>query len=357
MGTSELILRNQMAAKIIVVTGISGSGSRAFCKRYEEQVDDTRVYHTGDLVYEAAQKPGYPRIPLENLLNMHPRFLEEAREKVFHNIIENLREESKKFDRILIDTHAQFFWNNVYTNAYDWAYLNKIPISMFVTIIDKPSSIKERQMQTPHGRAQKHDYRDLLLWQNVEVNVTRGWAMNFNKPSYIFSSKQPAQDAESLLFNELLVYPSFAMTDATAEDTRKIESFKKKLRESRKPIDNLEVPLNDPADIDIERDKDLSEAIRDTIDRQTVIRDYKYIWQGTHTIAYCPSIKTPVSKGQGDEIKEAHDLGKFVFLVSPKPKEELSPFYKYVHGIFKEEEFFPFWQEHLKSALENYRRK
>jgi adenylate kinase len=346
-----------MAAKIIVVTGISGSGSRAFCKRYEEQVDDTRVYHTGDMIFEAVQKPGQPRIPMENLLNMHPRILQEARDKTFRTIIENLSNDSRRYTRIIIDTHAQFFWDNVYTNAYDWAHLNKIPIDMFSTIIDKPSSIKDRQMQTPHGRAQKHDYRDLLLWQNVEMNMTQGWALHFNKPAYLFSSKQKPQDAESLLYNELLVYPSFAMTDASQDDTRKIESFKAKLRDSRKSIDNFQVPLNDPADIDIERDKGLSEAIKDTIDRQTIIRDYKYIWQGTHTIAYCPSVKTPVSKGQGDEIKEAHDLGKYVFLVSPKPKEELSPFYKYVHGIFKEDEFFTFWQDHLKSALESYRRK
>jgi predicted nucleotidyltransferase len=68
-----------------------------------------------------------------------------------------------------------------------------------------------------------------------------------------------------------------------------------------------------------------------------------------------PSERTPISKGQDDEIKEAHESGKHIFLISPRAK--LSPFFKYAHRIFKtKEEFMPFWKEHLKWALQFYKR-
>lgn len=349
-----------MTAKIVMVTGISGSGSKEFCRRYADEYNakgvKTKVYNTGDMLFGLVQRKGEPRIAKQNLLRMRERGIEDTIGRVFDVITDNLPADMQNYDRILIDTHAQFFWNNVLTNAYSWDFLNRIPIDLFATVIDKPSSIKERQMQTPQGKTQTHGYNELLFWQNVETNTTKGWAENYGKPMYIFSSKQYAQDLESLLFNELLIYPSFSMTDATPEDTAKIAEFKQFLRESRKEIDGMLVPINDPADIDIETDPALPANVRAAIDAQTVRRDYQYIWQSIGMVAFYPSEKTPLSKGSDDELKEAKDSGKFAFLVSPRKR--LSPFYKEYNGIFRDlNDFRPFWMQFLREQLEFYRRK
>jgi len=266
-----------MPAKTIFITGISGSGSRYFCSKYPTQDKKVKIYHTGDMVYELAQNYSQTPIPKENLLNLQPDMLSNLRDSAFERIIDNLKEDKSNYDTIFIDTHSQFFWNNVYENAYDWKHLNQIPADMFVTIIDKPSSIKANQLKRPHGRTQDHDLRDLLLWQNVEVNVTKGWASHYQKPMYVFSRRHNPGDIDALMNNSFLIYSSFPMTDATKEDTRKINLFKEKLRELRVEFDSYHTPMINPADIDVETDlesrNDLSEREKKAINVQTVHRD------------------------------------------------------------------------------------
>ena len=344
-----------MESKIIIVTGISGSGSRNFCRRYAKD-NKVKLYHTGDMVYELAQSyPEGPPVPKENLLNLQPDILNGLRNKAFDVILGNLEQDRKEYDKILIDTHAEFFWNHVYTNAYDSKYLNEILADIFVTIIDKPSAIKERQMKTAHGRVQDHDYRDLLLWQNIEVNVTKDWASRSGKPMYIFSNKQNPDVMDSLIENYFLIYSSFPMTDAGSDANRRIDNFKTRLRNLRKEIDGKETPIIDPADIDVETDAGLSERIRDTIGAQTVHRDLnRDITQSTHIVAYYPDARA-LSKGVSDECTRGRQTGKFVYVICPR--EKMSPFMDIAHKVFKdEEEFFAFFREHMKEALEYFKR-
>ncbi|MDD5191762.1 MAG: AAA family ATPase [Candidatus Nanoarchaeia archaeon] len=346
-----------MPAKIIIVTGISGSGSRNFCARYNPLGKKVKRYHTGDMLFELAQKYSSTPVLKENLLNLRPDILESLRDNAFEMLVKNLEEEKKDYDIIFIDTHAQFFWNDVYQNAYNWKYLKQINADMFVTIIDKPSAIKEKQLKTPHGRAQTHDLRDLLLWQNVEVNVTLGWALNYEKPAYVFSSKQNPEIINSLLDNKFLIYSSFPMTDAGGEAWNRINTFKEKLRNIEKEIDGIETPIIDPADIDVETGSELGEREREAINRQTVHRDLNWdIAQSTHVIAYYPDDKISLSKGVSDECTRALETGKYVYVVCPR--EKISPFMNIAHKVFRDEdEFLKFFKEHLKEILNNLKRK
>jgi adenylate kinase len=343
--------------KIITITGISGSGTKEFCDNYHADGLRVKVYHTGEMIYQFAQTHSPTPIPRENLVNLHPRFLEGLRHETFDFILDNLNNDKKKFDRILIDSHAQFFWNNVLTNSYDWKYLQKIKSDMFATIIDKPSAISERQMRTYEGQAQAHNLRDLLLWQNIEVNVTQGWAENYQKPMYIFSSKQKPGDIESLLYNKFLVYSSFPMTDSNSPANDKIINFKKELRNLRNEIDNKETPIIDPADIDIETNPELDDITKNTINTHTVHRDLNWdIWQATHVIAYYPDEKISLSKGVSDECTRARETGKFVYVICPR--KNISPFMEIADKVFKnEEDFFKFFKTHMKWALEYYKRQ
>ena len=153
--------------KVIVVTGISGSGSRDFCRRYAENREKVKIYHTGDMIYQLSLKCSEePPIPIENFLNKRPSDLDKLREVVFEHIFRNLDEDRKKYDRIMIDTHGQFFWNDAFHNAYNWKHLGNLDTDLFISMIEKPSTIRLNQMRTEHGKSQGHDLRDLLLWQN-----------------------------------------------------------------------------------------------------------------------------------------------------------------------------------------------
>ena len=340
-----------MKGKKIIVTGISGSGSRDFCSNYVPDAMTLKRYHTGDMIYRAAQDYSQTPIPKENLLNLHPNMLAMLRDNVFGDIKEDI--EAKNPERVIIDTHGQFFWNQVYQNAYDWKNLQEINADMYITIIDKPSSIKARQMQTFHGRSQGHDLRDLLLWQNNEVNIAQSWAERFGKPMYALSNQHNPADIDSLLDNHFLIYSSFAMTDATQKDTKKIENFKKRLRGLRKSIDGHETPIIDPAHIDIETDPELSSKVRDAIDEQTVHRDLNWdIKQATHVIAYYPSAEIDLSKGVSDETTEAIRTGKFVYVICPRAKQ--SPFMDIATEVFRDER--KFFKEKMKDDLEFFRR-
>ena len=109
--------------KKIVVTGISGSGSRDFCARYARGnlgKEDVKVYDTGEIICRMAQNYlEEPIIPKENLLNLHPKILGSLQDRAFEGIIDDIEDNKGRYDRIVIDTHAQFFWNDVLTNAYD----------------------------------------------------------------------------------------------------------------------------------------------------------------------------------------------------------------------------------------------
>jgi len=345
-----------MVAKIIMVTGIPGSGSRNFCERYPVGNKKVKIYQTSDMILEMAQDYSRSGIPKENLLNLQPDMLANLRDKAFVKLTGEIEREKDNYDLIFIDTHAQFFWNNVYYNAYDWRHLDNISADMFVTIIDKPSNIKKNQLEGPTGRSQNHDLRDLLLWQNIEANVTEGWASKYGKPMYIFSSKQKPEIIDSLLNSSFLIYSSFPMTDADPVSVAKINNFKKRLRELGHELMGREIPLLDPADIDIETGEGLGEKEREAIDDQTVHRDLNWdIVQSTHVVAYYPNDSVDLSKGVSDECTRANETGKYVFVICPRAR--LSPFMDIAHKVFRdEEEFFVFFKEHLTKVLPGFRR-
>ena len=77
-----------MVAKIIVVTGIPGSGSKNFCLGYPNGKNRVKVYRTGDMILAMAQAYSGPGIPKENLLNLQPDMLANLRDKAFEKLID-----------------------------------------------------------------------------------------------------------------------------------------------------------------------------------------------------------------------------------------------------------------------------
>ena len=345
--------------KKIVVTGISGSGSRDFCARYAHGnlgKENVKVYDTGEMICRMAQSYlEEPIIPKENLLNLHPKILGSLQDRAFEGIINDIEHNKGRYDRIVIDTHAQFFWNDVIHNAWNWKYLDEINPDMFVTVIDKPSAIKERQMQTEQGRLQNHDLRALLVWQNAEAEVTRGWALKYENPMYVLPSRQDGLTIESLLNNPFLIYFQMPMTHANEQQDRKITKFKKELLKVGLGVNNLPTPIIDPRHIDIETGEGLSDIERRAIARQTVHRDLNwYIKEATDLVAYYPE-GTTISKGVSDESTRGFETGKNAFVIYPVKNK--SPFMGIATKVFEsEKEFFDFFPEYMKQRIEFFRR-
>lgn len=334
---------------VVMVTGISGCGSHAFCARIEEKDKKVRLYHSGDIIEELAQKEY--GIPPENLLNLDQQKLADIRDRAFRRIAEGV----KSSEKAVVDTHAQFYWNNVFTNAYNWKYLSAINPDMFLTIINKPSAIKAAQMATEQGRSQNHTINDLLLWQNIEVNVTRGWAENYQKPFYVLPSPQNPEIVSSLLQNRFLIYFSMPMTNADETAKRKISEFKERMVQTGNEI-GFPTPIIDPRDIDLESDKGLSKRAVAINEDQTVHRDLDwYIAEATHVIAYYPE-GSSISLGVSHEVIRAHESGKHVYIVCSMKKQ--SPFMRKSHKVFRDEEqFFRFFRKHMPQKLMDYRRE
>ena len=346
-----------MDSKKIVVTGIPGSGSTEFCQKYmQADPDRLRVqnYHLGDMLLGMAQEtPQKPSVPAENLLNLQPELLASLGDRVFDATLASLAEKKNFFDRSTIDMHAQFFWNDVFFNAYDWRHLARLKADLFLTLIEKPSTVRERQTATIQGLFQCHDLRDLLLWQNSEVNITQGWASSFSQPHYVLPGRQDPLIIESLLHSAFLIYFQMPMTEASSEADDLITAFKKKLLDVGRRLTGLPTPLIDPRTIDIESGAGVSPREERAIRLQTIHRDLNwYIAEASDQVAYYPP-GTALSKGVSDETTRGFETGKNVFVIYPSNRT--SPFMDIATRVFSSEEeffdFFPFYMERRIKTL------
>lgn len=348
-----------MKSKRIVVTGIPGSGSTEFCCKYA-QADPDRLrvqnYHLGDMLLGMAQEtPQKPPVLAENLLNLQPELLSVLGDRAFDRVLALLAENEKSLDRSTIDMHAQFFWNDVFFNAYDWRHLARLGTDLFITLIEKPSTIRERQTATVQGWLQNHDLRDLLLWQNLEVNITRGWASNFGRPHYVLPGRQDPLIIESLLNSAFLVYFQMPMTDASSEADAMITFFKEKLLDIGRQLTGLPTPLIDPRTIDIESGAGVSPREERAIRLQTIHRDLNwYIAEASDQVAYYPP-GTALSKGVSDETTRGFEIGKNVFVIYPGHRT--SPFMDIATKVFSsEQQFFDYFPSYMKRRLQTLSR-
>lgn len=346
-------------SKRVVVSGIPGSGSTDFCSRYVV-ADPERLrmkrYHLGDMLLSMAQEaPQKPPIFADSLLNLQPDLLNALTDRVFDSTLAMITQDQESYDRLVIDMHAQFFWNDVFINPHDWRYLAKLDPDLFVTLIEKPSTIRARQLATSQGLLQNHSLRDLLLWQNIGVNFAAGLAANLGKLHYVLPGKQDPLTIESLLRSAFLIYFQMPMTEANSEADDLITAFKERILDIGRRLTGLPTPLIDPRTIDIESGAGLAPQDERAIRIHTVHRDVNwYIPEVTDQIAYYPK-GTKLSKGVGDETTRGFETGKHCFVVDPDHHH--SPFMDIATRVFvSEEEFFDFFPAYMQQRLELFKR-
>lgn len=335
---------NKLIFMLAIVTSISGSGRKEylkefkiFCKRRHKKV---KIYYVGKMLFEQAERAGI-KITKENVLNANPNVLHALRSAVFEVILSNLKNDQKENDLVLISFHSFFYWKKIFSRAFDKLSLGRINPDIFLSFINDSGSIKEKLDKRDQWKSEDLTIKEILLWQNVEVEVTASWADFADKPFYAIPTKQSTSTLYKLLFCPELepVYVSMPMTHLKKkEDWNKIEKFVKKLDNYFTVFDPRTVEVG-PAPIDKRGDM--------TIFHQTVSRDlYWLIRQSRKIIAYFPCLAS--SPGVINELREAYETSKDVWLIYPAEKG--SPFITYFcNKLFKsDKEFFTHLEKQLK---------
>jgi len=330
---------------LIITTGISGCGRKEYLenflnysKKYKKKI---KIYHVGQMLFEQAAKIGV-YLSRENILNANPTVISAIRSAVYEKIYAQLPQELKENDAVILNIHSIFFWKKVFTRAWDPFYISKFEPDLFISFIDDAGLIKERLSARRQWAETNLTTEEILLWQNVEVEMTASWTEITNKPFYVIAVKQPVFTFYRLVFEPQAetVYVSMPMTHLKTEKERKmVDSFVKEL--------NKYFIVFDPRTVEIEA-KNQKKAIFDLATyHQTVNRDLHWlIKQSKKVIAYFPKVVS--SPGVINELREAHETNKIVWLIYPA--KVVSPFITYYcNQIFdNREKFFNFLKKHYQ---------
>ena len=318
-----------------MTTSISGSGRKEHLQDFEAMAKrngkTVKIYHVGQMIFDQADKVGV-NISHENVLNANPSVLNSLRSAVFETILGDLPANLKKYDAVIINVHSFFFWKKIFMRAYDRFYVNELNPDMFITFIDDSSAIKQRLDKRKQWKAEKITGEEILLWQNVEVEVTASWAEYHRKPFFAISVRQAPKDLFRILFHPEIepVYISMPMTHLPQEEQKKVTKLVKKLEEYFVVFDprTIEIAMNPP--------KKKGDIV--TVYNQTVARDlYWLVKQSKKIIAYFPILVS--SPGVINELREGFETNKDVWLIYPE--KLASPFLTYFCSrLFKSEKEF-----------------
>ncbi len=326
---------------LVIATSVSGSGRKAYLNSLEEYAKKlgkkVKIYHVGQMLFEHAKKVGI-HLTRENILNANPSVISAIRGAVFENILANLPKDRKINDVVIISIHSIFFWKKRFMSAYDRFYLNKLNPDMFVTLFNRATDIRQELVSRTQWKPQKLTLQEILLWQNVEVEMSASWAEIDRKPFYVVSVLQSVNTLYRLVFEPWVetAYVCMPMTHLKKKSDRdKIDKFIKKL-------DKYFVVFN-PLKLDILIGKNFDLASY----HHTVNQDlYWLIKQSKKVIAYFPVVVS--SPGVINELREAHETNKDVWLIFPSKTK--SPFLVYFSSqIFESpNEFFKFLKRYKR---------
>ena len=326
---------------LVIATSISGSRRKEHLNNLEEYAKKlgkkVKVYHVGQMLFEHAKKVGVHLTP-ENVLNTNPSVISAIRGAVFENILANLPKDRKANDVVIISIHSIFLWKKRFMRAYDRFYLNKLNPDMFVTLFNRATDILKVLNSRKQWKPQKLNLHEILLWQNVEVEMTASWAEIDRKPFYVVSTLQPTNTLYRLIFEPWVepVYVCMPITHLKKKsDQEKVERFVKELEKYFVVFNPLKL------DIILGKKFDLASY------HHTVNQDlYWLIKQSKKIIAYFPIVVS--SPGVINELREAHETNKDVWLIFPSKTK--SPFLVYFSSqIFEStNEFFKFLKQYSR---------
>lgn len=334
----------------VICTGTSGSGKLEYLKgalaTSEALGKKVHLFNVGDLMFKKADELESPTSP-EKILDLSPSTLRSLRAAVFEEILKK----AEKVENCIISTHGCFRWKNYLMPAFDVHYLNELKPDLYVTIIDSILNVSKRLDESPVWRG-RLSLKDILIWRDEEIFVTKMMASYQRKPHYVVAVGQPASTVYNLMFRPEVpkIYLSFPITlmHNDAVKMQEVREFRDRLREHFEVFDPLAVEdteLSYGVGKDESKSYNLSEigpefaitpSERGEIADQTVIRDYMLIDQSDMVVVYYPTDKT--SPGVLCEIIYGSTNNKEVYAIF---KERVSPFLKFhCTKVFADQESF-----------------
>ncbi len=328
---------------LVITTGISGSGRKEQCTTLEKFAQRNgkriKIYHVGQMLFDQAAKAGVNISPV-NVLNTSPHVINSLRSGVFEGIAAELPKALKQYDAVFINVHSFFYWKKTFMRGFDLGHLKNLKPDMFVTVIDNAPIIKKKLDAREQWNAERISVEEVLLWQNVESEVTASWAEYHGKPFFALAAAQPVESLYRLVFEPKVqtAYISMPMTHLAASEQLKVTKFAQQLEKY--------FVVFDPRTIEIA--VGLPKGRTATTDyNQTVLRDLHWIVkQSDKIVTYFPKLVS--SPGAINELREGHETNKDVWLVYPE--KVASPFLTYYCSRMfnSEREFFTFLKKQQK---------
>ncbi len=344
---------------IILSTGISGVGKRSYFQSVVEWGKlndvDIKVYDCGKMMFQVADRLRID-ITKDNTLNMDKNLLKALMGNVYEQIAEDISNREKPNQHEIISTHATFLWKHILQDSSNALFLDKVNPDMYITIIDTPGTIETNLKRNKKWQNKRPSLENVLHWQDQEMLITsQYWTVigggnslkKKPKPYLALPKNQPPESLLKLMVNPDIkpVYCAFPMTNLEEKDSnQKINEF---IQAGGGPLLETDMGLRDYFVVIDPRTYELKMGATEAENAHTVHRDLEYFVGHTKaTICYFPEIV--YSSGATNEMREAHNLSKYVYLVMDK--EERSPFVDFnLSELFKEpKEFFEFLKEREK---------
>lgn len=328
--------------KLVIVTGISGCNRKEYLNKWEnyckERGKKVKIFHVGELMFKHAYEIGL-ELNSENILNADPDLLHALRSAVFKGILAEISGSLKDYDAVVICIHGFFVWKKRFQRAYD-RFLNQFSPDMFITFVDDAPKMLKRLNERPQWQNEGLTHAEILSWQNVEVEVTSGWAEFAEKTFFAIAVEQPISTFYKLLFHPEIEPVYIAMPIShfrEPADRARIDEFIRKLDGYFTVFNPLSVEAVGAVSVRGDR-------TNWAIYHHTVHRDlYWFVRKSKKIIVLWP--KTVASPGVNHETHESFAKTKDVWVVYLG--EEASPFIAYFNTrlFTSEEEFFSFIDE------------
>lgn len=345
-------------AKVIICTGISGSGRKEYLDRFVLYAGKlgkkVKVHHVGQLMIERAKRDGLNITP-KNILNTNRHTMQALRSGVYESILRSFKDDHKKYDLIVVSIHGFFYWKKTFHHSYDHHYITRFKPDLFITVMRDPVDVRETLAEREQWKRERLTEEEVALWQNVETEVIATWAEFSGCPYYAFFNVQRLCTLYKLVFLPKMesAYISMPMTHMMEGRNRaRVDRFIKKLEQYFVVF----VPNIGKGKI-----PEVSEALskrthaRYTNSYQMVKVDLDILLhQSKRIIVFFP--KAVSSPGVINELREAHETNKEAWLIYPS--KSASPFliYYYDRSFLNEKQFFQFL-EHEKKGVPQFKHK
>ena len=352
--------------RIVITTGISGCGEKEYLDELVKysgvRNKKVKVINVGEEMFRHAEKLDF-KLNRENILNADPDFLLLLRSAILNRTLAELENgKYKNYDALILSVHGIFYWNKCFTKAYD-RFLNNFDADLFVTFVDDYRKIMERLGSKPQWTRQNMSNEEVLLWQNVEVELTTILASFLEKRFFAVSTNLTPESVSTLF--KLIFYPEIkpiyvSMPISHLRDPKsrsRISAFIKKLHGYFPVFDPLSIEVVGAIDI---KKSSSQKGINSVIHNQIAYRDlYWFLENSSAIIVYWPESIPPAeflknkkmvefwpkavaSPGVDHETHEAFEKTKDVWVVFLG--REASPFVTYskTKMFYSEKEFFKF---------------